>query len=511
MKRAVAYVRVSSEEQVNNASLDTQTQACREHCERNGIVLDKVFREEGKSAKTTDRPALKQMLTYCRRRKGGISYLLVYDLKRFSRDLVGHFAIRGHLRQMGIGLRSVTEAMVDETKEGQVMEAIVAAMAEYDNRARAERVSAGMKAALERGRWPFPPPLGYQKEEGQLVVDPKTGPLVREAFELAASGLFRQSEICQKLDSMGLRGRRGARVGGETIRHILTSPIYAGRYKVGGKLKLEGEGAWEPIVDRELWLRAQGRLVQAGPACSRKKNERDEFPLRGVVRCAASGRKLTASYSRSKTGNRYGYYHTPGKGATLRIRRSKLHDAFLDLLRRLQPSQRLLTAWRASILEAWDKRSGEIRRHNDSLHGNLASLKKKREHLLELLLDNVVDRETYQGRHESLSAEIARAEIEAAENRLDELDVETAVGFAEQLISSSESLWLDASLAQRQRIQRVLFPEGLAYSQNEGFRTPVTRSIFMPLVDSQATRSGVVERRGFEPPTPTMRTWCSPS
>ena len=492
MKRAVAYVRVSSEDQVNNASLDTQTEACREHCARNDFLLDKVFREEGKSAKTTDRPALKQMLAYCRRRKGKISFVLVYDLKRFSRDLVGHFAIRGHLRQMGIGLRSVTEAMVDETKEGRVMEAIVAAMAEYDNRARAERISAGMKAALERGRWPFPPPLGYQKDEGQLVVDPETGPKVREAFELAASGLHRQSEICAQLDAMGLRGRRGAKIGGETIRHILTSPVYAGRYKIGGKLQMEGEGAWEPIVDRQLWLRVQGRLMRKGPTSCRRQNDRDEFPLRGLVRCVESGRKLTASYSRSKTGNRYGYYHTPGKGATLRIRRHLLHDAFLGLLRQLQPSPRLLAAWRASILEAWDERSKEIRRHNEALHGNLKKLKGKRDHLLELLLDQVVDRDTYQRRHESLSLEITQAEIETAESSLDELDIETAVSYAEQLISSSENLWLDASLSQRRRIQRVLFPEGLEYDQNEGFRTPVTRSIFRGLAGPGASQSEVV-------------------
>ena len=61
-RRAVLYLRVSDQRQVDNYSLETQEKACREHCQRNGWKVAAVFREEGESAKTTDRPQLREML-----------------------------------------------------------------------------------------------------------------------------------------------------------------------------------------------------------------------------------------------------------------------------------------------------------------------------------------------------------------------------------------------------------------------------------------------------------------
>lgn len=57
------------------------------------------------------------------------------------------------------------------------------------------------------------------------------------------------------------------------------------------------------------------------------KERSRRIPAPGLVRYAGSGRKLTARYFRSKTANRYGYAHTPGKGSTVRARQQ--HDAFL--------------------------------------------------------------------------------------------------------------------------------------------------------------------------------------
>ena len=63
--RAVIYVRVSTLDQVENYSLETQTKACRDYCRRHSIEVDRVFREEGASAKTAARPELSNLLEYC--------------------------------------------------------------------------------------------------------------------------------------------------------------------------------------------------------------------------------------------------------------------------------------------------------------------------------------------------------------------------------------------------------------------------------------------------------------
>ena len=69
MVGAVIYVRVSTKEQTENLSLPTQLRACEEYCRREGYEVLERFKEEGESAKTTDRTELQKLLNYYRTHK----------------------------------------------------------------------------------------------------------------------------------------------------------------------------------------------------------------------------------------------------------------------------------------------------------------------------------------------------------------------------------------------------------------------------------------------------------
>jgi DNA invertase Pin-like site-specific DNA recombinase len=79
------------------------------------------------------------------------------------------------------------------------MEGVLAAFAQFDNDVRSDRTRAGMKAALELGRWTFPAPLGYLNapkwSNASLVHDPERAPLVRQAFEDLATGQYTKQEV----------------------------------------------------------------------------------------------------------------------------------------------------------------------------------------------------------------------------------------------------------------------------------------------------------------------------
>ena len=84
------------------------------------------------------------------------------------------------------------------------------------------------------------------------------------------------------------------------------------------------------------------------------------------------------------------------------------------------------------------------------------------------------------------------------------------MAFAEHLVTHSSRLWLEAALDQRQRLQKLFFPEGLSFDGEE-FRTPLTCPFFMNIEGTSRQVGEMVEQKGFEPSTPTLRTWCSPS
>lgn len=120
--RAVIYTRVSSEEQVKNLSLDVQERACREYCERQGWAVDRVFREEGESARTANRTQLKALLAHLRAHSGLIEYVVVYDTSRFARDAYVHASVKQLLMQSGARLRAATQP-IEDTAAGRAIAA----------------------------------------------------------------------------------------------------------------------------------------------------------------------------------------------------------------------------------------------------------------------------------------------------------------------------------------------------------------------------------------------------
>ncbi|HRS37464.1 MAG TPA: recombinase family protein [Thermoanaerobaculia bacterium] len=92
MAGCVVYIRVSTEEQVANLSLDTQDAACRAYAARQGWDVLRVYREEGESAKTAQRPVLQRLLDDLERRRFHPVALVVYDLSRLARETLARTA-----------------------------------------------------------------------------------------------------------------------------------------------------------------------------------------------------------------------------------------------------------------------------------------------------------------------------------------------------------------------------------------------------------------------------------
>ena len=224
---AVIYVRVSTKEQTENLSLPTQLRACEEYCRREGYEVLERFKEEGESAKTTDRTELQNLLKYCSTQKGKVHFVVVYNLTRFAREKYDHFALRAHLKSLGISLRSATEP-IDDTSTGKLMEGVLASFAQFDNDVRSERTRAGMRAALELGRWTFPAPLGYlnaPKWSGKSLVPTRNGRhSSNRCSRSTRRGRFTKQEVLARATEGGLRTRRGLVLSPQSFGQMLRAP-----------------------------------------------------------------------------------------------------------------------------------------------------------------------------------------------------------------------------------------------------------------------------------------------
>lgn len=462
--RAIVYVRVSSQDQVSGFSLDVQERVCRDYADRQGWTVGLVAREEGESAKTTDRRELQRVLGKLK----GFDVFLVYDLTRFSRDVGDYVMLSRQLAASGVRLVAVTQP-IEETPTGRFLGNVLAATGQLDNEMRREKTLAGMKAALKAGIWPWQAPLGYLSVRGAdkratLVHDPETAPLVRHAFDRIASGTATQEETREELRLKGLKIPR------ETFSRLIHHPIYAGRI-VAPKWGLESVGAFKPIVSEETWRRAQAAIA-GSPAGWKRAELRPEFPLRWWTRCGACGRPLTGAFSKGKRGL-FPYYRCPN--ACQNTSRERLHESFGRMLDGFALPAGVWRLWEAALGDLYDERAKAHRSAADASRRRLRDLETKEERVISALLDGDLDAPTVKRMRAKIAAD--RAEIaEAALLPLPEFEHALRVG--RRLAESPRATWDALRPEVRPGFLRVAFPARLDHDADSGFRTP-SKSLYI--------------------------------
>ena len=93
---------------------------------------------------------------------------------------------------------------------------------------------------------------------------------------------------------------------------------------------------------------------------------------------------------------------------------------------------------------------------------------------------DAIDRVSYEQERDRLNQEILLAEIAEHEARIDQIDIQAAVKFGEFVLLNAPRLWTELPLAQKQRLQQIIFPRGVAFKDG-AYRTSETSMIFFEL------------------------------
>jgi len=77
-----------------------------------------------------------------------------------------------------------------------------------------------------------------------------------------------------------------------------------------------------------------------------------------------------------------------------------------------------------------------------------------------------------------LREELTLSQIDHHAESIEELDVQGILAFAERVLPRAADLWVQASFNQKQRLQQLFLPEGIAFDGNGFNRTAVTAPFF---------------------------------
>lgn len=284
--RAVGYVRVSSEEQVDGLSLDAQRSQVAAYCERHGYELVRVYADEGISAYTdriAKRPALSRLLQDAE--QGGFDLVVVHTIDRWARNLRVQLDSLSRLGAANVGFASITEAIDYTTPAGRLTLTMLGSVSEFQSAQTGVHVR---KAHEYRAKMLGLPvgslPIGYVAgDDGIGRIDPVVGPAIRAAFEARAAGDAYQ-HIADRLNAAGIRTARGAPFAWESVRDLFATRYYVGVVTYRGE---DFPGKHEPLVPEAIYERVQARRERRDRARTRTYTS-----LAGIVHCARCARAL---------------------------------------------------------------------------------------------------------------------------------------------------------------------------------------------------------------------------
>jgi DNA invertase Pin-like site-specific DNA recombinase len=233
----ILYARVSTDKQAEkDLSIPAQLRLMRDYARQHEWKITEEFVEPGASAKTADRPILQRLLSRVRDADPKVNVVLVHKIDRLARNVYDHAAIKALLTANDVRLASVVEN-VDDSVSGQLIENIMASLAQFYSGNLSEEVKKGMRQKVLKGGWPHKPPRGYVPAKNSTTkadsveVHPREGPLIRRAFELYATGFYSMRALADRLAKEGLVASNGRAIPQAHIRIFLTNPFYVGRLR----------------------------------------------------------------------------------------------------------------------------------------------------------------------------------------------------------------------------------------------------------------------------------------
>jgi hypothetical protein len=139
--------------------------------------------------------------------------------------------------------------------------------------------------------------------------------------------------------------------------------------------------------------------------------------------------------------------------------------------------------------------AGAIEKRLQKAHARKQSL------LQAFLYDKSIDKEDFDEQRSILEGEIRECEAAIADLNNEDLDFDSVLEFAAHLLQHPADAWVNADLEQKQRLQKVFFPDGVRFGSGK-FETDAKGLLFRDLAPLPARKPRLVAHTGFEPVLP---------
>jgi len=472
----ITYIRVSSPDQVHNFSIETQIEKCQEYADREKIKLLGQFVEEGKSAKSTNRQELRNLLDFIAKNKNKIDFVVLYKIDRWARSSTDFYATKGLLLKYGTNLLSATEP-IDDTPVGRFLETTMAGLAQLDNELKGIRVRDNMKTKALDGWCPTKAKYGYKnnKETKRLEPHPIYFNPVQKMLKMFVDGKD-SNYLADYMNSLGLtiKGERTKIMRKFTVKDVNRilhqSKFYAGKFDWGDLKDIKGNH--ESMISWDEHLKIQDLLNSKSPDVA-PKDDRPIFILnfgiayrKGFLTCDECHTRMKHCKTNGN-GGEYLLYFCPNpqcKAKVKSIQKHELERMFEDILEKITPAPKYIQFFKEIVIEAWRKDQETIESNQKQAKTRLERLKEERTDTIAMRRREELTLDDYKNEMARIDNDIVATEVVINENRIDQAELELLLQQAEAFLKNIKPLYRGFNPEHKRKLALQIFPNGISYA-----------------------------------------------
>ncbi|NVK52498.1 MAG: recombinase family protein [Flavobacteriaceae bacterium] len=395
MKEVYGYIRVSDVKQKDGASLIEQKRIIKEFAKKNKLKIIRFY-EENKTAAKQGRPLFDKMIQNLRANKA--QGVIIHKIDRSARNL-HDWANIGDLIDINIDVFFAHESLNLNERSGRLSADIQAVMAsDYVRNLRQETIK-GLYGRLKQGFYPWRAPIGYvdNGKAKEKTVNTATAELIKQLFELYVSKNYNIKNLSKEMEKRGLRNKRGNRICKNGITRILRNPFYIGLMKIKDKVF---QGNHHPIIDPRMFKQAQLKIKDR----QRNTGFTHHFLFRRQIRCELCNYIMSGERQKGHI-----YYRCSTKGClTKTIREDTIEHYIQNILKTISLSKKEIVLLKAVHLESKNDWLATQEKISQSNKLQMRQLEMKDQKLVDMYLEDAIDKNRYNEQKEELLIELQR-------------------------------------------------------------------------------------------------------